>query len=299
MVDLDSLIIAVFCLIDDTLRRVVPGRLRQRGPRPVLADSGSALSIEVVGEHLGLDRDTEVFAYFRRHYAPLLPGARHGSSHDLRAAGGQPVACQGGALAATTCQQTGCDPSWALADSFPRRRLPLRPRPALPHGSAGWPAYGRDHSAKATIYGFRLHARVAWPGVVTRLSLTPAGVPDLAVLEELTDGTRGLCLADRAYWKPELHERLRAQGVEMLVPFRKASRDPTPERSRVISSIRYRIETVFSQLCERLSMKRVWARDLWHLSARLLRKVLAHTVLVVLNRAQGNEPLRLAELVTS
>ncbi|HEX8650380.1 MAG TPA: transposase, partial [Pyrinomonadaceae bacterium] len=98
--------------------------------------------------------------------------------------------------------------------------------------------------------------------------------------------------------KPELHEQLAEQGVEMLVPFKKASRDPEPERSHAISSIRYRIETVFSQLCERFSIKRVWARDMWHLSSRLLRKVLAHTIAVLLNRAEGNEPLRLAQLLT-
>jgi hypothetical protein len=30
-----------------------------------------------------------------------------------------------------------------------------------------------------------------------------------------------------------------------------------------------------------------------------LRKVLAHTLMVALNREQGNEPLRLAELLTN
>ena len=50
--DLDSLIIAVFCLVDDTLRRVAAGRLRRRGPRPTLSDA-EVLTIEVVGEHLG------------------------------------------------------------------------------------------------------------------------------------------------------------------------------------------------------------------------------------------------------
>lgn len=59
----------------------------------------------------------------------------------------------------------------------------------------------------------------------------------------------------------------------------------------------YRIETVFSQLSERFSMKRVWARDMWHLASRLLRKVLAHTTAIILNRAQGHEPLRLAQLL--
>jgi hypothetical protein len=291
---LDSLIIAVFCLVDDTWRRAGPPRLRRRGPRPRLADS-EVLCIEVVGEHLGLDRDTEVFAYFRRHYAHFFPalGRVHRTTFARQAANLWRVK---EALWQRLLERTGCDMGWAMADSFPLAvcRFARAPRCRRFRGQA---AYGRDHCAKATIYGFRLHARVCWPGVLTRLSLAPAGVADVAVLEELTDGTRGLCLGDRASWKPELREQLRGRGVEMLVPFRKASRDPDPERSRVMSGIRYRIETVFGQLCERFSIKRVWARDLWHLSSRLLRKVLAHTALVVLNREQGHEPLRLAELL--
>ena len=117
------------------------------------------------------------------------------------------------------------------------------------------------------------------------------------MLEELTDHTEGVCLGDRAYWKPELAEWLRRQGLEMLVAFKKAGFERRRERARAIARIRYRIETVFSQLCERFTAKRVWARDLWHFSSRLLRKLLAHTAMIVLNRAQGNEPLRLAELL--
>ena len=294
--DLDSLIIAVFCLVDDTLRRVVPGRLRRRGPRPALADS-EVLAIEVVGEHLGLDRDSELFSYFRRHYAHFFPalGTVHRTTFARQAANLWKVK---EALWQRLLAQTGCDMGWAMADSFPVAvcRFARAPRCRRFRGQAG---YGRDHSAKATFYGFRLHARVCWPGVVTRLSVAPASASDVALLEELTEGTRGVCLADRAYWKPELHEWLRRQGLEMLVPYKKAGFEPRPERAHVISSIRYRIETVFGQLCERLSTKRVWARDLWHLSSRLLRKVLAHTAMIVLNRAQGNEPLRLAELLTN
>lgn len=294
--DLDSLIIAAFCLVDDTLRRAVPTRLRQRGPRPVLADS-EVLCIEVVGEHLGLSRDTEVFSYFRRHYAHFFPalGRVHRTTFVRQAANLWRVK---EVLWQQLLERAGCDPTWALVDSFPLAvcRFGRAPRCRRFRGLAG---YGRDHAAKATIYGFRLHARVCWPGVVTRLSLAPAGAADVAVLEELTERTRGCCLGDRAYWRPELHEQLRGRGVEMLVPFRKASRDPTPARSRVITSIRCRVETVFGQLCERLSVKRVWARDLWHLSSRLLRKALAHTLMVALNREQGNEPLRLAELLAN
>ena len=44
--------------------------------------------------------------------------------------------------------------------------------------------------------------------------------------------------------------------------------------------MRYRIETVFGQLVERFHAKRVWARDLWHLTSRWMRKLLSHTLAV-------------------
>ena len=42
---------------------------------PTLCDS-EVLTIEVVGEFLRLDEDTELFAYFRRHYAHFFPNLR-------------------------------------------------------------------------------------------------------------------------------------------------------------------------------------------------------------------------------
>src|SRR3712207_6989308 len=42
---------------------------------PTLSDS-EVLTIEVVGEFLGLDEDTQLFAYFRRHYAHFFPDLR-------------------------------------------------------------------------------------------------------------------------------------------------------------------------------------------------------------------------------
>lgn len=64
-------------------------------------------------------------------------------------------------------------------------------------------------------------------------------------------------------------------------------------------------ETVIGQLCvsvarrrHRFSIEKVWARDMWHLTSRLNRKVLAHTVCVWLNRLFGLEPLQFDSLVT-
>lgn len=60
-VDLSTFIVAVFCLIDDRIRDL--GHLRRRGPTPTLCDSEGPHYLKVVGEFLGLDEDTELFAY--------------------------------------------------------------------------------------------------------------------------------------------------------------------------------------------------------------------------------------------
>src|ERR671927_189201 len=71
--DLETLIVAVFCLVDDFVRDLCrERRLRQRGPAPVLADS-EVLTIEIVGEFLGLDTDRALYAHFRRYHAALFP----------------------------------------------------------------------------------------------------------------------------------------------------------------------------------------------------------------------------------
>jgi hypothetical protein len=77
-------------------------------------------------------------------------------------------------------------------------------------------------------------------------------------------------------------------GVEFLAPYSSKKLDPTPKKSAFLSQLRYRIDTVFSQLTEHYSVKRVWARDMWHLTSRLLRKVLSHTVAFLLNHQMGD-----------
>jgi hypothetical protein len=104
-----------------------------------------------------------------------------------------------------------------------------------------------------------------------------------------------LLLGDRNYWNPALKAELQQGFPHLEAPFRRATTDPWPKRSAVISRIRYRIDTTLGQLVDRYQVKRVWARDSWHLHSRLLRKVLSHTLAALLNQAQGNLPMQLAQ----
>jgi hypothetical protein len=83
----------------------------------------------------------------------------------------------------------------------------------------------------------------------------------------------------------------------LLAPYRRAKRDPHPRWSGLLSRVRSRIDTVCGQLVDRCNVKRVGARDLWHLSSRLLRKVLMHSLALLLNREHGAPPLQLAQVV--
>ena len=116
--DLDSYIIAVFCRIDDALKTLLQGkRLRQRGIAPVLSDS-EVLTMEAVGEFLGLSQDTELYSYFREHYRGFFPDLPrvHRTTFVRQAANLWKVTEQ---LWQHLLGSIRYDPAFALVDSFP------------------------------------------------------------------------------------------------------------------------------------------------------------------------------------
>jgi len=294
-VDLDDFIVAAFCIVDDTFKQSLgAGRLRQRGPAPALADS-EVLTMEMVGEYLSLNQDKAIFDYFRRHYSHFFPaiGNIHRTTFVRQAAN----LCRVKEMVwQRLLERIGFDTSLNLIDSFP---LPVCQfaRAYRCRRFRGEGHFGYDTLARQTFYGFRVHALVAWPGLIVSFGIVPANVHENAVVHDLVAGRRGTVLGDRNYWSPRLRQELAHSGLDLQAPFKRAGRDPWPHRSRLLSRFRYRIDTLFGQLVDRYQVKRVWARDMWHLSNRLLRKVLSHTLAFMLNQAQGNPPLQIAKLV--
>jgi hypothetical protein len=291
--DLSTFIVSVFCLVDDRIKDHRP--LRQRGPAPKLSDS-EVITIEIVGEFLGLDTDKALYLFFKRHFGEWFPtlGEVHRTTFARQSANLWK-------LKETLWQEllllTPHDPTFAICDSMP---LPacLFARAYRCKRFKGEAAFGKDTLLKQTFYGFRVHVRVAWPGLISRFSVAPANAHELSVVPQIVEGTSGLIVGDRNYHSPKTTQELAKMSIELLSPYSSKKRDPTPKRSAFLSRLRYRIDTVFSQLTERYSIKRVWARDAWHLASRLLRKVLSHTVAFLLNHQSGNQPLQLSKLLT-
>ena len=289
--DLNTFITAVFCLTDDWLK---DKKLRQRGSRPELADS-EVLTMEVVGEFLGIDTEKGLYEHFRRYYAEWFPALKgvHRTTFCRQAANLWAVKEM---LWKHLLVQVRFDPEVSLIDSFPVPTCNFA-RAYRCRRLAEESAFGYDEMSKQTFYGLRAHLRVCWPGVIVEVDLAPANVHDLSLAEELLEDAEGWALGDRNYWSPELAERLGEEGLSLLAPYKSKKREEKP-RPRWLAQKRRRIETVISQITERYRAKRVWARDRWHLTSRWLRKVLSHTMAVYFCQQVGLSPLRFAELLT-
>jgi len=297
-VDLEEFMIAVYCLVDELLGELYADpdwrRIRQRGPAPTLADA-EVITMAVVGEFLGLDQDAAIYRYFRRERPSVFPNLLrvHRTTFARQAANLWVVTEQ---VWGRLLDRVPHDPALSCIDSVPT--------PVCRFGRAytcsrfrGQAAFGRDPGSKATFYGFRHHLRISWPGVLTAISVAPANVHDRDLVPELVAGAMGQVLGDRNYWDPRLTAELAPAGIALLAPFKKRATDPDPERSRVLGRVRWRIETVAAQLVERYHLKRLRARDAWHLTSRVLRKVLSHTLAVYLCLERGYPPLQFDRLL--
>lgn len=207
--ELTRFIVEVYCLVDDWLRLQPP--LRSRGPQPVLSDS-EVLTMELVGEYLGLETDKGLYTYFRRHFADWFPalGRIHRTTFTRQAANLWAVKRL---LWRELIGRVAYDPAVSLLDSFP---VPVCrfARAYRCRTFAGLAAYGYDEMTKQTYYGLRAHHRVCWPGVIVEASLAPANTHDLGVAEaDLLEGTYGWALGDRNYHSPKTRERLAEQGL--------------------------------------------------------------------------------------
>jgi hypothetical protein len=269
-------------------------RVRQRGPDPVMSDS-EVMTIETIGEILEIDKDKQLFQFFRYHYSHFFPSLNRISRVTFirQAANLWKIKER---IWQRLLNLIEYDPSISIIDSLP---VPvcLFARAKSCKRFVGIASFGKDRLIRQTFYGFRLHIRIINNGLITRFALAPANEQDIKVMPALVTDWVGFAIGDRNYWSPILMEELNRERVELVAPFKLKSKDPRPEWSKFINHIRHLIETVFSQLTGRFNVKKVWARDIWHLLSRMYRKVLSHTLAFLLNQALGNPPLQFEKLL--
>ena len=63
---IDEFIIKIYLMVDDYYKKIVTNRLRQGGYVPKLTDS-EIITMELVGEFLQMDTDSQIHQYFKQH----------------------------------------------------------------------------------------------------------------------------------------------------------------------------------------------------------------------------------------
>lgn len=291
---LDELIITMFCHVDDFVNAHFPARrLRQRGPLPQLTDS-EVITMELVGEYLSLNTEKAIYQYFSRHWRHFFPRLPDRSNFVRQCAATGWVKRR--FLDALTQAE---DTFIQLVDSMPLHvcEFVRARRCRLFKGQA---SYGKWF--KQTIYGFKLHLKLTMRGLVRAFTLTPAKTSDVTVVPELVESDHhGWVVGDKGYRsKPLTQQLLHDQQLVLHTPVRRNEKQPQllPDAThKQLVGMRRLIETVNGQLEQQFQIKDVWARDLWHLTVRVVRKLLAHALCVLLNIRLGRDPLKLKGLV--
>ncbi|MCS3757489.1 transposase [Salinibacter ruber] len=183
--------------------------LRARGPDSTVDDS-VVLACEFIGEFPQKNTDSALFTYFRRHHKDLFPSLQkiHRTTFVRQSANLWAVKAMIHRRLLRRLWRSPrawVDPRLSAVDSFPMPvcRFIRASQCKVFRAEA---AYGFDETTKQTMYGFRGHVEVAWPGVITSVSVAPANEHDATVAPEVLEGgpERGCraVLGDKNYCNP-------------------------------------------------------------------------------------------------
>lgn len=290
---LEDFIIWVYILVDDWFRKL-PRPLRQRGYPPALSDS-EVVTLEIVAEYLGLDQDKQAWKYFNQHWRDWFPCLPSRTTYVRQCANLWAVKQQ---LHADLCREIGAlDDLTHRVDGFPMKLCNFRRAPGC-RLFAGEATYGYCASKAMTYYGFQGLLIVSGQGVVTGFTVMAANHDEADGIYECLRGQNGLLEGDKGFIRPTHREELRRLGLNLQTPLRRNMWDERPaEQVNELMRDRRLVETVIGQLTERFNIQRLRARDSWHLSVRVTRKILSHTMTVFMNQILGRPSLQIADLV--
>ena len=174
---IDDFIISVFCLIEDELKKILIGKkLRQRGPQPELRDS-EVITMEIVGEFLGIDCDKTIWEYFKRHWFHFFPKIPDRSNFVRQAANLHAVKRLLQESLATGLNAFG--DALHIIDGLPMPICKFA-RAHFSQNFKGEATYGYCATKKERYYGFRGHIVISSTGVITAAAFTKANIRHLA-----------------------------------------------------------------------------------------------------------------------
>lgn len=279
----------MYVIIDELWQEVAP-LYRRPGPAPRCSDS-ELLTLLLVGECQGWDRETDLLSLWREH-ADLFPVLPERSRLNRRRRNLLDALNDLRRIVLTVLDLAG-DPQ-TIIDSMPVPVMSFRRvgfSPATGDWKADGAAYGRVSRKQHAFFGYKLHLLITFGGVIRDFVLAPANERDLPIGEALlTEHHDLVTLADKAYISAPVAQRLQTKVNVTLLTVPRVNQVQRLSPGLIALQHRYRqlIETVNAQLTLQFHLKANHAHHCWGLCARLLAKLTAHTLCIYLNRLLGN-----------
>jgi len=294
---LEDFIINVFCCVDLFFSEIVNKcKLRRSGFPPSLSDP-EVITMEIVGEFLKIDTDKGIWEYFSSHWKYWFPGLGSRTAFVKQAANLLQVKQE--IQLKLSMKLNAFSDQLHFIDGFP---MPIckyaRSNQAKLFSMDA--AYGYCASKDEKYYGFKGNLAINSIGVISGLTVTAANVDERKSMFDFIDKIKGLLIGDMGFIGDDLQKQLKEEyEINFQTPKRKNMPDDrSPEYVGAMKSMRRLVETVISQLTGRFNIAKVWARDPWHLSNRVTRKILSHTMAIFINSKIGRDPLKFDGLIT-
>lgn len=285
--DFEEFVTWMYVVVDDIWQQIGP-QYRRAGPDPSRCSDSALITIALVSECRGWDRETHLVAEWQP-YCHLFPRLPERSRFNRRRRNLMYAINQIRQIVLASLDVA--QDAYGAIDSLP---LPVLQFHLAPQRTRDWDAHGATYgycaSKKQFFFGFRLHLLVTLGGVILDFELTGATGDEREVAEDMLPAQSGRTfLGDKGYVGVELAARLAAQGVRLVALRRANQREPLAEAlTDVVQRFRQIIETVNGQLSEQLAVEHKYAHSFWGLCARLYTKLAAHTLCLHLNRLLGN-----------
>ena len=284
----EDFILIIFVIMDDLYQQYVPVSVsNRRNVKDAKLSDSEIITISICGELVGIDSEKAWFSFVKKNYKYLFPkiGSRSRFNRTRRALLSITELLRKKLLSEFFIPRS----PYFIIDSFPLEVCKF----GRAHFCRTFRCYGADYgkcpSKKETYFGYKVHAIITLEGFITAFEITPASTDDREGLRDLTDGLSNITiLGDKGYVGENIHDEMKEQGICLMSLKRSNSKDNWPKSVRqLIFQLRRRVETVFSQLSEQLHAERVLAKSFEGLCTRLVNKILAHNVCLVLNHLFG------------
>ncbi len=110
---------------------------------------------------------------------------------------------------------------------------------------------------------------------VIGFTLAAANVDERDVLDKLRGVLSGLLIGDKGLPSEAKQAELAKVGIDLQTPLRKNMKEQRPKTTvQRLLKVRRRVETTIGKLVEFFDFSVCKARDMWHLTSKLVRKLI-------------------------